>query len=94
MQVLVPIMDDLDDTKDWSMLSQDAGMIAEHVLKPLFSLLRNSSASGKHGQIVPTSTVVGMSTGNDLVYEQRHLSQGVAQPGDHSQTRDAALLKD
>ena len=53
MQVLGPVMEQLESHKDWSMLSQDAGKVAEEVLKPLFRLLRHSAAHSRHGQIVP-----------------------------------------
>ena len=49
-------MDELDAQQDWSELSADAGMVAEDVLKPLFQLLRNSSAHSRHGQIVGDSS--------------------------------------
>ena len=52
VQVLAPITDALEAQEDWSALSKGAGLVAEHVLKPLFALLRDSAARSHHGQVV------------------------------------------
>ena len=49
---LAPITDALEARGDWSALSKGAGLVAEHVLKPLFALLRDSAARSHHGQLV------------------------------------------
>ena len=76
MQALDPVLQELHAESRWEGLSEHASMVANEVLKPLFSLLHNTSQSSRHGQILNRGTLRGeCRAGQDPPQDSPHAQQ-------------------